>query len=204
MRASSKHLDDAIRVSQLSVAWSVTAGGAGALTGLAVGSLALTGFGLDALVDAAASAVLVHRFHAGRQDPDGEDALERRAGRVIGVVLLLVGLFVGLSSVHALLVESRPDRTGMGIVIALASIAVLPPLAVWKRRIAERVGSRALAADSVLTSIAAALAAGALLGLLLTGSLGWWWVDRVIALGMVPILLREGLVILHVNVRTGR
>jgi len=203
MPASADSLNDAIRVSQLSCAWNLAAGGAGAAIGLVAGSLALAGFGLDALVDAAASAVLVHRFHAGRQDPDTEDALELRAGRVIGVVLILVGLFVGLSSAHALLTDSHPERTDVGIVIALASIAVLPPLAIWKRRIARRVDSLALRADSVLTAIAAALAAGALLGLVLSRSLDWWWVDPAIALVMVPILFREGLGILHPKVGAG-
>jgi divalent metal cation (Fe/Co/Zn/Cd) transporter len=91
------------------------------------------------------------------------------------------------------LTASHPERTDVGIVIAVTSVAFLPPLAIWKRRIATRVGSRALRADSVLTGIAAALAAGALIGLVLTRSLEWWWVDPAIALLMVPILFREGL-----------
>jgi cation diffusion facilitator family transporter len=198
--ASSDSLQAAIRVSQLSFAWNLVAGAAGAVTGLVAGSLALAGFGLDALVDAAASAVLVHRFHAGRQNPDAADTLELRAGRVIGVVLILVGLFVGLSSVRALLTASHPERTDVGLLIAVTSIGVLPPLAIWKRRIAKRVDSRALRADSILTGIAAALAAGALFGLVLTRSFEWWWVDPAIALLMVPILFREGFGI----VREGR
>ena len=197
--ASSDSLQAAIRVSQLSCGWNLVAGGAGAITGLVAGSLALAGFGLDALVDAAASAVLVHRIHAGRQNPDAADALELRAGRVIGVVLIFVGLFVGLSSAHALLTASHPERTDVGMLIAVTSIAVLPPLAIWKRRIAERVDSRALRADSTLTAIAAALALGALLGLVLTRTLEWWWVDSAIALLMVPILFREGLGIVRHN-----
>jgi divalent metal cation (Fe/Co/Zn/Cd) transporter len=194
--ASPDSLQAAIRVSQLSFAWNLAAGGVAAAAGLAAGSLVLAGFGLDALVDAAASAVLVHRFHAGRQDPDAADALELRAGRVIGVVLVLIGLFVGLSSARALLTDSHPERTDVGILIALISVGVLPPLAIWKRRIADRVDSPALRADSILTAVAAALAAGALLGLVLTRSLEWWWVDPAIALLMVPILFREGLGVL--------
>jgi divalent metal cation (Fe/Co/Zn/Cd) transporter len=204
MPASRDSLHDAIRVSQLSFTWNLAAGGAGAATGLVAGSLALAGFGLDALVDAGASAVLVHRFHAGRQDPAAEDALELRAGRVIGLVLILVGLFVALSSVHALLTDSHPERTDVGILIALASVVVLPPLAIWKRRIAWRVGSPALRADSVLTAIAASLAAGALLGLVLTRLHEWWWVDPAIALVMVPILFREGVLILHPKISPHR
>jgi divalent metal cation (Fe/Co/Zn/Cd) transporter len=190
-------LHQAIRVSQLSIAWNACAGLAGAVTGLAAGSLALVGFGLDALVDAAASGVLVHRFHSERKEPHRADALERRARGLIGLVLLVIGVYVAVSSVHALAVQHGPEKTTLGVAIALASVVVLPPLAVAKWRLAATLGSRALRADGALTAIAASLAAGALLGLILTRSLGWWWADSVIALGMVAILVREGAAVLR-------
>jgi hypothetical protein len=63
----------------------------------------------------------------------------------------------------------------------------------------RQIGSAALRADSVLTIIAAALAAGALLGLILTDAFGWWWADSTIALAMVGVLLREGFGVLRVQ-----
>jgi divalent metal cation (Fe/Co/Zn/Cd) transporter len=36
------------------------------------------------------------------------------------------------------------------------------------------------------------LSAIVLVGLLLNAVLGWWWADPVAALGMVPIIAREG------------
>jgi divalent metal cation (Fe/Co/Zn/Cd) transporter len=191
------HLLHAVRVSQLSVAWNVAAGSAGAVVGLVTGSLALVGFGLDAIVDAAASAVLVHRFHVERRDPHRAEELERRARRILGTVLVAIGVYIGASAVNELASHHSPDKTTAGVLIALASLVVLPPLAFYKRRIASALGSTALRADSVLTIIAAALAAGALLGLILTDSFGWWWADSTIALVMAGVLLREGFGVLR-------
>jgi divalent metal cation (Fe/Co/Zn/Cd) transporter len=79
----------------------------------------------------------------------------------------------------------------VGVVIAAASVAVLPPLSLAKRRTADHLGSRALHGDSVLTAMGAVLAAAALLGLAATRVLGWWWADSAVALGIALILGRE-------------
>ena len=193
-----KYLRHAVRVSQLSIAWSAAAGSAGAVVGVVAGSVALLGFGLNSVVDAAASGVLVHRFHTERQSPHRADDLEHRARRILGVALLVIGVYVGVSAVNELASHEEPERTTVGILIALASVVALPPLAVYKRRTANELGSAALRADSVLTTIAAALAAGALVGLLVTEWFEWWWADSAIALAMVGVLLREGLGVLRV------
>ncbi len=86
----------AVRVSWFSVVWSIVVGLAALVSGLAAGSLALVGFGLDSVVDSSASVVLVWRFkveglrphHAarveqiaaprGRQHADRHRAVHRR------------------------------------------------------------------------------------------------------------------------------
>ncbi len=55
----------------------------------------------------------------------------------------------------------------------------------------------ALRADGVITAVAALLAVGALLGLILGPALGWWWSDAVLALAVVGVLLREAWSILR-------
>ena len=62
-----------------------------------------------------------------------------------------------------------------------------------KLRLAARLGSRALRADAHETIVCAWLSATTLLGLALNAGLGWWWADPVSALGMVPLITREGL-----------
>jgi divalent metal cation (Fe/Co/Zn/Cd) transporter len=68
----------------------------------------------------------------------------------------------------------------------------MPLLARAKRRVAAKIDSRALRADSRQTDICAYLSAILLGGLLLNALFGWWWADPVAALCMLPMILWEG------------
>ena len=77
--------------------------------------------------------------------------------------------------------------------MAVASAIAMPLLARAKRKVAARLGSRAMHADSRQTDICGYLSVILLLGLAANALAGWWWADPVAALGMVPIIAREGL-----------
>jgi divalent metal cation (Fe/Co/Zn/Cd) transporter len=188
-RASSLHR--AIRLSQASIAWSLVSGSSAVAVGVVVGGLSLAGYGLDALADGAASAIVLHRFHTERREPHRADSLERRAARLVAVALAVISVLLGVSAIHALATHHAPEVSGLGVGIAVASMILLPPLAVAKRRTATRLASAALRADSTLTGVAAILALGGLLGLVLDPVVGWWWADSVIALAVAAVLSRE-------------
>jgi len=80
-----------------------------------------------------------------------------------------------------------------GISIAAASVVIMPLLARAKRRVGVRLGSRALTADAMQTSLCTWLSAIVLLGVGLNALLGWWWADPVAALCMTPIIAKEGI-----------
>jgi divalent metal cation (Fe/Co/Zn/Cd) transporter len=72
-------------------------------------------------------------------------------------------------------------------------------LAPGKRRIAQRVGSRALLADSHVSAMGAVLAVCTSVGTIATNALDWWWLDPVaslvvafVALGVSVGHVREG------------
>jgi divalent metal cation (Fe/Co/Zn/Cd) transporter len=69
----------------------------------------------------------------------------------------------------------------------------MPILARAKRRVAIALRSRALASEAMQTSLCAYLSAIAFTGVLLNALFGWWWADPIAALGMVPIIAREGM-----------
>jgi divalent metal cation (Fe/Co/Zn/Cd) transporter len=181
----------AIRLSQASIAWSVLSGLSAVAVGIVVGGISLAGYGLDTTVDAVASVIVLHRFHTERQEPHRGDSLERRAARLVAIALILSSIFLVVAAVRALAIHHSPDATVFGVAIAAASMVVLPPLAIAKRRTAARLASMALRADGLLTALAALLAFGALLGLVLDPAFGWWWADSVIALAVTAILVRE-------------
>jgi divalent metal cation (Fe/Co/Zn/Cd) transporter len=80
----------------------------------------------------------------------------------------------------------------LGVALLLASAVALPPLALAKFRVASRLGSRALHADSVLTAVAGLLAVISLGSLVLADAFGLWWADAAAALIVAAIVVREG------------
>ncbi len=183
----------AVRLSAASVGWNAFAGVTSTIAGLLVGSLSLLGFGLDSAVDGAASCVLIWRFVTESRDGARADSLEQRATYVVAVALAVIGLYVATRAVIALATRSEAGTSVVGVVIALASLLVLPPLAHAKRRTAAQLGSTALRGDSVLTAMGATLAAAALIGIATATLFGWWWADSAAALGIALVVEREAI-----------
>jgi divalent metal cation (Fe/Co/Zn/Cd) transporter len=77
------------------------------------------------------------------------------------------------------------------VILATASLVVLPWLGRLKLRVASRLASRALRGDGILTAASAALAAVALAALLANSAFGWWWADPVAALLIATALAIE-------------
>ena len=65
-------------------------------------------------------------------------------------------------------------------------------LAIYKKRIAAEINSRALRADALETLACSYLSLTLLIGLGANALLGWWWADPVAALAMVYFLVKEG------------
>src|SRR5262249_29478661 len=119
---SDRRRDSLVRTAMLvcgaSVAWALGAGTAAIFAGLGAGSLALAAFGIEAVIDGAASATLVWRFAAERRRSARPERVERTAARIVGAVMLLVAVYIVAEAVHALATASGPSRTGVGIALA--------------------------------------------------------------------------------------
>ncbi len=70
---------------------------------------------------------------------------------------------------------------------------VMPFLAIWKKKIAAEINSRALRADALETLACSYLSLTLLLGLGANALFGWWWADPVAAVAMVNFLVNEGI-----------
>jgi divalent metal cation (Fe/Co/Zn/Cd) transporter len=81
----------------------------------------------------------------------------------------------------------------VGVCLAAVSLVVMPLLARAKPRVAARLNSRALVADSRQTDLCAYLSGILSVGLALNALFGWWWADSIAAILMVPIITREGI-----------
>ena len=180
------------RLNVLTLAYNSIEGVVALLAGALAGSIALTAFGLDSLIELAASITALWRLRADVR-PDAREHSERVSLRVIGALFLALAAYVGIDAARALLRRDAPSESVLGIIVAALSVIVMPVLARAKRRVALQLGSGALAAESQQTSLCAYLSAILLGGLVLNATLGWWWADPIAALAMVPIIGREGI-----------
>ncbi len=163
--------------------------------GSEAGSIALFGFGLDSVIEVVAASALLWRLSVEARGGDSEriEKAEGKVRRLIGITFLVLAAYVTVQAVYTLTTQSRPEESLVGIVLAAASLIIMPLLAWGKLRVARGLGSEALRAEAKETLACAYLSFTLLLGLLLNATLGWWWADPAVALLMVPWLIREGL-----------
>jgi divalent metal cation (Fe/Co/Zn/Cd) transporter len=173
------------------VLWNGVTGSAAVGLSFLTGSLSLAGFGFDAVVDSAASVALIWRFTVETREPHRAARVEKAAERVVGITLIVLGAYVVAGAIRALATSAHPESSLAATALLVGSLIVLPPLAIAKRRVADGLRSGALRGDSILTAIAAVLAAITLSTALLQG-MGLWWADAVGALAVAVVLLREG------------
>ena len=159
--------------------------------GLVAGSVALVGFGIDSAIEVTSAGAAQWRLRSDH-DPERRERVERRTHQVIGAAFVALAAYVAIDSALALWNREAPDKSTVGVAILVLSVIIMPVLARAKRRVAHAMGSRALAADAMQTSLCAWLSVIALAGVGLNTMLGWWWADPAAALAMVPIIAREG------------
>jgi divalent metal cation (Fe/Co/Zn/Cd) transporter len=112
--------------------------------------------------------------------------------RIVGACFAFLALYIAYESGSKLLPQEAPGTGLPGIIVAGASVVVMPLLARAKRRVAAGIGNGAMRSDSKQADFCAYMSVILLGGLLLNALLGWWWADPVAGLIMVPIIAKEG------------
>ncbi|GCB01634.1 MULTISPECIES: cation transporter [Mycolicibacterium] len=155
--------------------------------GTRVSSAALVGFGLDSVIEVSSAAAVAWQF-AGA-DPE---AREKTALRVIAFSFFALAAYVTIDAIRALLGFGEAQHSTIGIVLAVASLIVMPVLSYTQRRAGRELGSRSAVADSKQTLLCTYLSAVLLIGLLVNSILGWSWADPIAALVIAGIAVKEG------------
>jgi divalent metal cation (Fe/Co/Zn/Cd) transporter len=163
--------------------------------GLRAGSIALVGFGFDSFIECAAAAALFWRLglEARGADPETVERSERRVHRFVGGTFLALALYVLVQASWTLWHQEAVSESMVGILLAVASLVIMPLVAWGKLRTAKAIGSAALRAEAKETLACSYLSLTLLLGLVANAVAGWWWADPAAALLMVPWLVKEGL-----------
>jgi divalent metal cation (Fe/Co/Zn/Cd) transporter len=155
--------------------------------GLAAGSVALIGFGLDSVVEVSSGLIILWQFR--HRLPESR---ERQALRLMAFSFFALAAYVTLESVRALFFDSEPEPSPVGIGLAIASLLIMPFLSWAQRRTGRALGSHAVVADSTQTLLCTYLSAVLLVGLVLNATLGWGWADPLAGLVIAAVAVREG------------
>jgi len=187
----------ALLLTYITLGWMTIEGAASLLLGWASKSLLLEAFGIDSVIELFSGFVLLWRLRveaSGVARAERAEEVERRAARYVGYSLYVLVAYVVLNSGYGLFIAKRITDTHesiWGILIGLVAKIGMPILAAYKFKVAARLNSRALRADAVESITCGYLSIVLMVGLAATWWLGWWWLDSVAALALIPFLIKE-------------
>ena len=164
--------------------------------GVLSASISITADAFNNLSDAGSSVVTLVGFKLAGQKADdghpfGHGRLEYLTGLLVSLVILLVGLELGKSSIEKILHPEPVSFSVVSVIILAISILVKLWMCLFNRRLGRRIGSAAMAATAAdsLSDVAAtsAVLAGTLVGRM-TGLAIDGWVGALVAV----FILRAG------------
>src|SRR5439155_26678591 len=187
----------ALLLTYITLGWMTIEGAASLLLGWASKSLLLEAFGIDSLIELFSASVLLWRLRieaSGRADEERVEAVEHRAYRLVGYTLYFLVAYVVFNYAYVIVIAHRVTdvhESAWGILIGLVAKIGMPILAGYKLKVAARLNSSALRADAIEAIVCGYLSIVLMVGLAATRILGWWWLDSVAALALIPFLIKE-------------
>lgn len=179
------------RLAWISLAVVLVEGVVGLWQGLAVGSIALTGWALGGAAEALASAMVVWRFSGTRTL---SETAERRAQRGVALSFWLTAPYIAAESVRDLADGHHAHFSAIGIWLTAIGLMLMPLLGWANHRLGAALHSDATAGEGTQNYLCALQAAGVLTGLAITASWsGGWWVDPAIGLAIACLAVAEGI-----------
>lgn len=183
----------ALSLSYFTVGYNVLEGVVSIFAGMLAGSIALVGFGLDSFVESLSGGVMVWRFSKhGKISEEEEEKVEKKAARFVAYTFFVLGIYVLYESVKKLILQEVPEKSLLGIIIAIVSMIAMPVLFYMKYQTGKAIGSRSLMADSKQTLACMFLSMALLIGLGLNYLYGLWQADPIAGLVIVVFLIKEG------------
>lgn len=163
------------------------------VAGYLAGSVALTGFGMDSLVESLSGAIMIWRF---RPHPGLTRELEARkeqlAVKLVGYTFFILAGYILFESIRKLYFREIPEPTLLGLLIAVSSIILMPTLFYFKLRASRALNSRSFLADARQTLACFFLSVALLVGLALNYLFGLWQADPITGLIISAALIKEG------------
>jgi divalent metal cation (Fe/Co/Zn/Cd) transporter len=178
------------RLAWLSLTVVLIEGAVGLWQGLAVGSVALTGWALGGGAEALGSAMVVWRFSGTRTL---SETAEQRAQRGVAVSFWLTAPYIAAESIRSLTGQHHAETSVIGIGLTAVALLLMPVLGRVNHQLGARLDSGATEGEGTQNYLCAAQAAGVLSGLAVTALWsGGWWIDPAIGLAIAGIAVWQG------------
>ena len=172
-----------------SITYNVVEAAVSIIFGSFANSIALIGFGLDSIVEMLSGLILIWRLRQhGKISAETEERIEKKATRFVSLTFFILGAYILFESVKKMVTVEIPEPSLPGIIIALASIIIMPLLMWQKYKIGKQINSRALVADSKETLACGFLSVALLLGLGANYQFGFWQADPIVGFIVVAFL----------------
>ena len=166
------------------------------LAGILTGAISVTADAFNNLSDAASSVVTIVGFRLAGQEADadhpfGHGRMEYLTGLVISLLILVVGVELGKSSLEKIFHPEETELTALAGVILLVSVAVKLWMGWFNRALSRRLASDALAAAATDSWSDAVATTVVLIGLVITRVTGLP-LDGWLGLLVAVFILRAG------------
>jgi cation diffusion facilitator family transporter len=183
----------ALRLSYFTVGYNIIECILSIISGIIAGSTALLGYGSDSLVESLSGTIMIWRFRKHKKiSKEEEEKIEKKAEFLIGISFFIFGTYILIESLRKLIIQEKPEPSIIGMIIAIASIIVMPILFLSKNKTGKSIGSKSLIADSKQTLACLFMSFSLLIGLGLNYLWDFWQADPIVGLIIVIFLFKEG------------
>jgi divalent metal cation (Fe/Co/Zn/Cd) transporter len=187
-----------LRLAWFTIGYNVAEGVVAVTAGAMAGLVSLVGFGIDSGIESISAILVAMRLSARLRHGTVDEAKERRALRLVAITFFLLAGYVLVVGIRGLLVGEVPNTSAVGIGVLVASLVVMPVLAVAKRRVGIALGGDPLIlADAAETKVCVLLSVSTLAGLVLFQLTGAAWLDPVAGFVIAGFAVHEGIEAWH-------
>jgi divalent metal cation (Fe/Co/Zn/Cd) transporter len=149
---SRKRLAFAAALALITIVYNTVEGVISVFFGLADGSLALVGFGVDSFVEVISSIGIWHMVRRIRNSGEENlDHFEHTALKITGTGFYILTIGLSIPAAIDLYRGHKPDTTFWGIVVSVISIVTMWLLILYKVKVGKQLNSEAILSDAACT-----------------------------------------------------
>ena len=181
-----------LRLAQFTVGYNVVEGVVAITAGLIAGYVSVVGFGIDSAIESISATLVAIRLSARLRHGHADERKERLALKMVAGTFFLLAAYVIVGGIRSLIGGEEPERSPLAIGLLVASIIVMPALAVAKKKVGTRLTDNLILADAAETRICVLMSISTLLGVVLYQFTGAAWLDPVAGFIIAIFAIWEG------------